>query len=208
MEEQRDIEKMNTTKNIEMSMDDAPNRGFMHPKKFGVYLFAVTITMAFAALSSALIVRKAEGNWLQFGLPPQMLWSTITIIVSSATLFLAQYAVKRDMISRVKLGMSLTTALGFLFCAFQVLAAINLIDNQIFWTGPTSNPAGSFVYVLAGLHIFHVFIGIVYLLIILIRSLRNEFNSTNTLGIEMCAVFWHFLGALWVYLYLFLYFNH
>ena len=73
----------------------------MHPKKFALWLFMVTVVMIFAALTSAYIVRQAEGNWLDYELP-NIFWVTSGIVVlSSVFLHFAYVSAKKDNISRL-----------------------------------------------------------------------------------------------------------
>jgi cytochrome c oxidase subunit III len=58
----------------------------MNPKKFILWLFIVSILMLFAAMTSAYLVRRAEGNWLEFTIPPIFTYSTIVLVVSSLTM--------------------------------------------------------------------------------------------------------------------------
>jgi cytochrome c oxidase subunit 3 len=206
----------------------------MNPKKFGMWLFMVTVFMVFAALSSAYIVRQAEGNWAFFELPTLFWVNTVVILISSLTLHWAYVSAKRDNLESVKIAMVITTILGFAFMIGQFLAWKELVSNRIHLVG---NPSGSFVYIISGLHAAHVIGGIVYLLIILnvgqieimkmsvlryilkplsillvVPAVFMALSSRHTLKvssrdlnpIEMCATYWHFLGGLWLYLFLFL----
>jgi cytochrome c oxidase subunit 3 len=74
--------------------------------------------------------------------------------------------------------------------------------------GSYSNPSGSFLYVITGLHAFHLITGIIYLLIILGASFQYNIHSKNMVRMEMCATYWHFLDILWLYLFAFLLLNH
>jgi uncharacterized membrane protein YhdT len=67
----------------------------MQPKKFALWLFIVSIVMLFAALTSAYIVKQADGNWLSFELPGAFLLSTGIIALSSFTMHLAYLAAKK-----------------------------------------------------------------------------------------------------------------
>ena len=87
---------------------------------------------------------------------------------------------------------------------------INEIITQtksIHFTGPGSNPSGSFFYTLTVTHLAHLIGGLIALFITLINSIRNKYNSKNFLGIELSSIYWHFLGILWVYLFLFIKFD-
>lgn len=177
----------------------------MNPKKFGLWLFMVTVVMIFASLTSAYIVRQAEGNWVLFELP-WLLWATsFVILLSSATMHWTYLAAKRDDLEKVKLGIILTLSLGVVFLIGQFYAWGALVDMSIFFVG---NPSGSFLYVLTGLHGLHLVSGIIFLIIVLISTFKYKVHSKNLLQIQMCSTYWHFLGGLWIYLFVFLLLNH
>jgi cytochrome c oxidase subunit 3 len=176
----------------------------MNPKKFALWLFIVSVCMIFASLTSAYIVRQAEGNWQIFELPP-LFWITSGIILlSSFTMHWAYMAAKRDNLEMVKVAMSITTLLGIAFLVGQVMGWGQLVESNVYFVG---NPSGSFVYVLSGLHGLHIAGGVVILGITLVATYRFQVHSKNLNLIEMCATFWHFLDALWLYLFVFLLLN-
>jgi cytochrome c oxidase subunit III len=177
----------------------------MNPKKFALWLFIVSVCMIFASLTSAYIVRQAEGNWQVFDLPPLFWVSSVVILVSSITIHWSYLAAKKDNLEMVKVGMGLTTVLGIAFLVTQVMAWNELVSNNVYFTG--GNPSASFVYVLSGMHGLHIVGGVVFLLITLVATFRFQVHSKNLNLIEMCTTFWHFLDALWLYLFLFLLFN-
>ena len=177
----------------------------MNPKKFILWLFIVSIVMIFAALTSAYIVRQAEGNWLQFEMPTMLYISSVVILLSSATLHWSYLAAKKDKLANLKIGIILSTILGLVFLATQFEAWKELVAMDVYFVG---NPAGSFLYVLTGLHAFHLIFGVIFLIIVLISSFRDKVHSKNLNLMEMGATFWHFLGGFWIYLFLFLLLNH
>jgi len=177
----------------------------MHPKKFALWLFIVSVVMIFASLTSAYIVREAEGNWLLFEMPQIIYYNTIIIVLSSVTMQWAYSAAKKDNLNNLRIGLIATTALGFAFLAGQYLAWGALVDNNVFFVG---NPAGSFMYVLTGLHGVHLISGVIFLSLVLRAAFKYKVHSRNLLKVEMCTTYWHFLGGLWVYLFIFLAFNH
>jgi cytochrome c oxidase subunit 3 len=177
----------------------------MHPKKFALWLFLVTVVMIFAALTSAYIVRQAEGNWLEYELP-EIFWVTSGIVVlSSIALQVAYYAAKKDNFLWVRIGMVLTVVLGIAFLIGQWYSWVALVDREVFFVG---NPAGSFLYVFTGLHALHLISGVIFLIIVLISTFRYKVHSQALNTLEMATTYWHFLGGLWLYLFLFLLLNH
>jgi cytochrome c oxidase subunit 3 len=177
----------------------------MNPSKFIVWLFIVTITMLFAALTSAYVVKQSGGDWLNFNLPG-MFWITSTIIiVSSITMQLALKSAKEDRFSRLKMYLILTALLGVAFLFGQYQSWKQLVDMDVYFVG---NPAGSFLYVLTGLHGVHIISGLIFLIVVIASSFKLKTHSKSLIRIEMCTTYWHFLGGLWLYLFLFLKLNH
>lgn len=70
------------------------------------------------------------------------------------------------------------------------------------------NTSSSFIYILTGLHLLHFAGGIIYLLRLMTGVVKRKFSENNYLNIKIFGIYWHFLGILWVYLYLFLSFIH
>jgi cytochrome c oxidase subunit 3 len=68
--------------------------------------------------------------------------------------------------------------------------------------------SASFIYALSGLHLAHILGGILFLFILIIKSFTLNIHRKKLLSINMCNTYWHFVGILWVYLYLFFYFAH
>jgi cytochrome c oxidase subunit 3 len=177
----------------------------MHPKKFALWLFMVTVVMLFAAFTSAYIVRQSEGNWLQFDLPPAFWITSGIIILSSITMHWGYISAKKDNLDTAKLAIGITTVLGIAFLIGQFMAWGELVESNVYFVG---NPAGSFVYVFSGLHGVHLIGGVVFLLIVLIQTFRYKIHAKSLDQIEMCATYWHFLDGLWLYLFLFLLLNN
>jgi len=177
----------------------------MHPKKFALWLFLVTVLMIFAALTSAYIVRQAEGNWLEYELP-EIFWVTSGIVLlSSVSMQVAYFAAKKDNFLALRIWMALTVLLGIAFLVGQWYSWVALVDREVFFVG---NPAGSFLYVFTGLHALHLISGVIFLIIVLISTFRYKVHSQALNTLEMATTYWHFLGGLWLYLFLFLLLNH
>ncbi len=177
----------------------------MHPKKFALWLFIVTVVMIFAAFTSAHIVRQADGDWLIYDLPPMLLYTSGIILLSSVFMQWAYMAAKKDKLEQVKIALTVTSLLGILFLFGQVQAWGQMVDANVYFTG---NPAGSFLYIFTGIHGLHLISGVIYLIYMLISSFRYKVHSKNMLNMEMSSTWWHFLGGLWIYLYIFLLLNH
>jgi cytochrome c oxidase subunit 3 len=195
-------------RDINMLQENAQPTLAMHPKKFALWLFIVSIVMLFAAMSSAYLVRQAEGNWLDFEMPSIFWINSVILIASSVTVQWAYISAKRDNLNMVKVAMFITTLLGLGFLVGQWYSWVALVDMKVFFAGSYSNPSGSFLYVITGLHAFHLITGVVYLMIILGASFQYKIHSKSLVRMEMCATYWHFLDILWLYLFAFLLLNH
>lgn len=183
----------------------------LHPKKFMMLLGMVSMCMLFAALTSALIVKKADTvSWKNFVLPSSFLYSTIIILISSVFLQIS-YSLYKKSKESYRLAMLATLASAIVFCLLQYQGWMQLTKIGAPLSG---NVSGSFVYLVTGFHVAHLLGGMVALLITtLMHFLRSkpknevEMNVAleSTVNYEVLLIFWHFLGALWVYLYLFLF---
>jgi cytochrome c oxidase subunit 3 len=103
----------------------------------------------------------------------------------------------------LKVALFITFALGIVFLIGQWQVWGELVANNIYFGGGTANPSGSFLYVLTGVHGFHIITSLLYLMLVVTAAFRFKVHSKSMLQIELCTTYWHFLGALWVYLYLF-----
>ncbi len=171
------------------------------PKKFILWLFIVSIVMLFASQTSAYLVRRAEGNWLEFEMPVIFWYSTAVLLLSSISMQWAYFSAKKDNFSQLKIAISITFALGLAFLWMQFDGWREMVNMKVYFVG---NPSGSFLYVFTGLHAFHLISGLIVLLLALTASFRLKVHAKNLRRIEICATYWHFLDILWVYLFFFL----
>lgn len=177
----------------------------MHPQKFAMWLFLVSVVMIFISLSSAYIVKKSVGDWLYIDFPSLFQVTTAIIILSSVSMHFAYISAKRNNIKNIRIGLAVTAVLAIAFVVGQFQAWSQLVDGGYHFVG---NPASSFIYVFTGLHIVHLLGAIIFLFIVLNKAFKYKVHSKSMVRIEMCATFWHFLGGLWLYLYLFLILNN
>ena len=185
-------------------VEEAKRPRSMNPKKFALWLFLVSVLMLFGAWTSAYLVKRAEPQWSSIELPGQFWLSTCLILLSSVTMFWAQYSARRDNLDHTKIALGLTTALGLSFLLGQWMAWQKMIALNYYFAGSSSNSSSSFIYVLSGFHGLHIVSGLVFLVLVLVAAFRYKVHSKNMLKMEMCSTYWHFLGALWLYLFVFL----
>ena len=171
-------------------------------------LFAmVSMTMMFAGLTSAFVVSKSRADWLKnFELPMAFYFSTAAIIGCSITFHLAKKAIQKDNRNATTSFLLGTLALGILFVILQFRGFGQIVEQGYYFTGSASNITTTFLYVVTVTHLAHLAGGLISLLIIIYNHFKQKCNASQTLGIELGAMFWHFLDFLWLYLFLFLYF--
>ncbi|MEZ7497454.1 cytochrome c oxidase subunit 3 [Flavobacterium sp. Arc3] len=173
-----------------------------------ILLFAmVSMTMMFAGLTSAFVVSKSRVDWLKdFELPTAFYFSTIVIIGCSITFHLAKKSIQKDNKSATTTFLFATLALGILFVVLQFVGFDQIVRQGYYFTGSESSITTTFLYVVTVVHLIHLAGGLISLLIIIYNHFKQKYNSSQTLGIELGAMYWHFLDFLWIYLFVFLYF--
>jgi cytochrome c oxidase subunit 3 len=176
------------------------------PKKFNMWIFIFTSFMFFAALTSGFIVYTGgREHAINIILPKAFMYSTTVIIISSITMFIASRAAKRLEFARQRLFLWLTLALGVLFFVIQIYGWSILIKMGVYFINP--NASQSFIYVFTGMHLIHIFAGLLLIINTLWRSYKNVPQAKNLFGMEMSGIFWHFVDIIWIYLYVFLLLN-
>ena len=175
----------------------------IHPHKFTLWVAIGSILMMFAGLTSAYIVKRSQASWLMIEIPMMFWYSTATILASSVTVQLALKALKkREMINYRRL-LLVTAVLGVLFIVLQVVGFRQFAAQDIRLVGAGSNASYSFLLAISGIHGVHVLGGVVALVVIAIRALNSSTRSYSSLPLEIAATYWHFVDALWIYLFIF-----
>ena len=187
---------------MDITVPNQYRRNKIHPKKFALWVACASILMLFAAWTSAYIVRKASGNWLEFRLPDIFLVNTAVILLSSVTLQGSYTAFKKG---KEQLYRGLLVATAVLGLAFLVLQYQGWLTLASIGVELTTNPSGSFVYVISGAHAAHILGGVAVLIIAMIHAFALPYKVTpaRKLRFELTLTYWHFVDFLWVYLLLF-----
>ena len=186
-------------------------------KKMMLWFGMISITMTFAGLTSAFIVSSSRPDWLDsFVLPNWFTISTVSIVFSSIFFQLAKS--RLDKYVRVSLPenihiyiernnvnilLVLTILTAIVFVVSQFLGFNEIISLGYYFTGPESSVTTSYVYILVFLHLAHLFAGMIVLTVVISKFNKQKYEK-NKLGFELALIFWHFLGALWIYLFFFI----
>ncbi len=175
-------------------------------KKMMLWFSMISMTMMFAGLTSAYVVSKARPDWLKdFSLPSAFYISTAIILASSLTFWLAFKSLKESNNKTATTYTLVTLVMAVLFALFQWIGFSTIVGQGFYFTGAESTVTTSFVYVLVLAHFAHLIGGIVVLLFVLAGLAKDKYND-KPLGFVLAHTFWHFLGFLWLYLFVFLFF--
>ena len=173
-------------------------------KKMMLWVGMISMAMTFAGLTSAYVVSSSRADWLsQFEMPSTFGISTLLILLSSITFYLAKKSLLTENIKQAKTFILTTFLLALSFIYFQFKGFGDIIAQGYYFTGAESSITTSFLYVLVLLHLAHLFAGMIVLSVVYIRLIRGSYSGSNILGFELAHLFWHFLDILWIYLYLF-----
>jgi cytochrome c oxidase subunit 3 len=176
------------------------------PKKFVVWLFVVSSTIMFGGWTSYYIVFSAsKGKGHGLVLPDAFIYSTVVLVASSITLYLASRALRNGNKTSQQLFLWITLALGLAFGYLQFAAWTSLYQSGAFLIN--NNAAISLIYVVSGFHLLHIFAGICFILNALVGSYKNIEVEKAVYRQEITSIFWHFIDILWIYLYVFLLLN-
>jgi cytochrome c oxidase subunit 3 len=175
------------------------------PASTGIWVGLAAITMTFAAFTSALIVRQgAAPDWQHFTLPSILYLNSLIIIASSITLEISRRQIATFMggpkteAAAPASWLYVTLCLGLLFVAGQTFAWLQLRSQGF---GLATNVSYSFFYVLTVAHAVHLLGGLGGLVRV-ISKVHHSALKRSTLNAT--SLYWHFMGALWLYLLLLL----
>jgi cytochrome c oxidase subunit 3 len=166
----------------------------------GLMVLLAATTMAFAAFTSAFVVRRGISNDWEALPVPRICWvNTGILLTSSLLLEVARRSLKRGRRSGFNLYWTAGTGLGVLFLAGQALAWRQLYASGIF---VATNPSSSFFYLLTAAHGLHILGGLTALLYVDVQALRLQLGPSKRTVVDVSVVFWHFVDGLWLFLML------
>lgn len=176
-------------------------------KKMLLWFAMISMFMMFAGLTSAYVVSSSRPDWMKdLVIPSAFIISTVLIVLSSITFHFAKTAIKNDNRSAASGLLLVTLGLGIGFVVCQFAGFSQFINSGMYLTGPGSPVTVQFLYIITVAHLAHLFGGLIVLLVVIYNHFKYKYTPSQTLGIELGVLFWHFLDFLWVYLFLFFYF--
>jgi cytochrome c oxidase subunit 3 len=171
-----------------------------------LWVSMISMIMFFAGLTSAYVISMERDDWVTFDLPPAFFISTALIILSSISLLLSQWFLKKDKRQGSLLFIIITLFLGVGFIWQQYTGFKELESAGLYFTGELSTVSSSFILGIAFMHMLHIIAGIIVLLVVIYNHFKYKYKPNDLLGFELGAIFWHFVDILWIYLFLFFYF--
>lgn len=175
--------------------------------RIGTLVSLASIAMLFTSLSSAYIVRSGVTyDWYPIAVPRVMFGSTALLILGSVSIEIARRKLKHSLSGAYSRYLLLTLLLGLGFLVSQLFAWRQLAAQGIYIS---THPHSSFFYVLTGTHAVHIMGGLLALVFVWRRSLRPldeaRLIAKRQAAADAISIYWHFMGALWIYLFLLLF---
>jgi heme/copper-type cytochrome/quinol oxidase subunit 3 len=182
---------------------DQHERLFISSAMLAVLMVIGTEMMLFSGLiGSFLVFRMQAAFWPPPGLPRlpiAVTWvNTFVLLASAVTISMALRAVHQSRQRILRRYLLATLALGVTFLAVQGSEWVRLVAHGL---KLSSGSYGSFFYILIGCHAAHVTAGVIWLSIVVVSAMRGRYNARNSSGIELCAVYWFFVCAVWPILF-------
>jgi cytochrome c oxidase subunit 3 len=180
----------------------------------GIVLFIISEAVMFGAFFAQYFYNRVlSPQWPNpLGLPPGFervpaaplpVVLTVLLVASGFTAHAAQSAIRRDDRDAFQGWLIVTIVLGLGFLGGQAFEYTTLIRNEGF--SIASGIYGTVFYSLTGLHGLHVTAGVVVLTGVLMRAFMGHFSSRSHFGVEGSVLYWHFVDAVWIALYVALY---
>lgn len=185
-----------------------------HPLRIITYLVLMGISSAFLFLSVSYFLTTFGTDFNRFQLPLIFHANTIIILVSSYSIGQTKKAIMADDWKGYSNGLLVTAGLGIAFTVFQIIGWKELISSGILLQ---NNVAAAYLYVISGLHLIHLAVGLGILGWFMIRSLESrndqvkallfEIDPFSKMRVSLLCTYWHFVDGLWIYLYVFFLLN-
>jgi len=175
--------------------------------KLAMWLFLAGDAMSFGGLLAGYgALRYSDPTWPH---PASILGIQLTaamtflLVCSSVTMVEALSAIRQGDNARFRMFLGLTILGGITFLGLQAHEWTNLIVHE--GQSIQKNNFGATFFVLTGFHGMHVFSGVVYLTIILLRGLSGAYTAHHNNEVEIAALYWHFVDLVWILVFTFVY---
>ena len=195
---------------------ERPRRSFgIHPYKIIVYLVIGGISALFLSLSFAYMYTRSQQGIDPIKLPWIFYVNTLVLISSSYLLLLAKRFYQRDNTEKYKATLLFTIILTLIFLVGQGYGWYQLLTENI---AVGYNTGSAYLYLISMVHFMHVLAGLPFLILFYRAAVLKMVEPVSVLlyfsdpekkiKLELLAVYWHFLDALWIYLVTFFAVNY
>ena len=167
------------------------------PYPMGLMAILATVAMLFAAFTAALLIRRTGADWTPVELPMIVWINAVVIVLSSGLVETSKQRLGHADAESAPLWLSMAGVLGLLFLTGQWVAWRALISQGVLLP---SSPHAAFFYMLSAVHGAHVIGGLGALAWTLKRALGGGYTAASHAGLTHAAIYWHFVGAVWIYL--------
>ena len=170
-----------------------------HTYKIGMWVALAGIVMLFAGLTSAMVVRRGMSfDWVSIAVP-RLLWvNTGILLVSSLTLEFSRRSLTANAAANFMRWLGVTVGLGVAFLAGQLVVWRELAARGVYLA---TNPSSSFFYVFTAAHGVHLLGGVLALGYVALHAGRIALGRERRTALDVAAIYWHFMDALWIYLF-------
>jgi len=175
-------------------------------KTLGFWIYLMTDCVLFATLFATYAVLKGataggEGGAELFDMP-YVLVETIILLTSSFTVGMALLAAAQGIKGRTIMWLLITFMLGVGFLVLEISEFSTLIAEG---NDPSASAFLSAFFVLVGTHGLHIAVGLLWMIVVVVRLIKNDFKTTDVNRLALLGLFWHFLDIIWIFLFTIVY---
>jgi cytochrome c oxidase subunit III len=178
------------------TIDEPGHEGGRGINWWGMIFFIASEALIFANFIAAyLYLEIRNGNWQ---LPSELTYpliNTAILLASSIPARFAGAAIVKGNQRNLKIGLFFTALMGAIFLGGQAYEYTGLFGNHF---TPAATIFGSSFFMLTGFHGLHVTVGVLFLVICLLRSLRGDFTAKNHFAVQAAEMYWHFVDGVWI----------
>ena len=186
-----------------------------HPYNILMVLVIISLSVLFLSLTAAFTYNRIQSDLPPIKLPIIFLFNTMILLGSSLTIVWAKRAYLADNTREYQRALTVTILLSLVFLAAQISGWRQLFSQDILIN---TNNYASYLYVISGLHFFHVIAGLPFLVLFLYAAYKKMKDPVSVmvyfsdpekrLKLKLLTIYWHFLDGLWIYLVLFFWINY
>jgi cytochrome c oxidase subunit 3 len=175
--------------------------------KFGMWLFIATELLLFGGLFAAYTIYRAKypGMFHEQHVELNKVLgaiNTVILICSSLTMALGVASIQRGRRNLTSLFLILTILLGLTFGVNKYFEWMHHFEQHVY---PGTSIFFALYFMMTGLHMLHVFVGMAVLTTVLVLNIMGKFSVEYNTPVELGGIYWHLVDLIWIYLFPLLY---